>query len=201
MNKDNIPEIDNNKIACQQILAEDHSVFSLQMVVIPAGDYPELASLSLLHLYLNFIHRVTLGLIQPVATPAGIQFLLAGTKLTLIEFSLPQTEKSGESQKTTICICGGILVQPKECDRGQLDFIIETIPAGRRIILQLSDYCPLLLGDNRPSFWRKLLYRLTQAYIHKVVTIRFIANTYREITGRRPTRGVVSVAVRQGRKT
>lgn len=201
MKQDTIPEIDNNKIACQQILEADHSVFSLQMVVIPTGEYPKLASVDLLHLYLEYIQRVTLGLIRPGETPDGIQFRLAGTKLTLIEFSPPQTERSEESQKTTICICGGVLVQPQECDRGQLDFIIETVSAGTRVILKLSDYCPLLLGNNRPSFWRKLLYRLTQAYIHKIVTIGFVAMTYKKITGRRPSRKVVSVAVRHGKNT
>jgi hypothetical protein len=201
MENDTIPEIDNNKIACQQILEEDHSVFSLQMVVIPTGNYTELTSVELLRLYLDYIQRVTFGLIRPRETPEGIQFSLAGTKLALIEFLPPQTEKSGETQKTTICICGGFLVQPQECDRGQLDFIIETVPAGRRIILKLSDYCPLLLGNNRPSLWRKLLYRLTQAYIHKVVTVRFIAMTYLKITGRRPSSEVISVAVRHGKNT
>lgn len=201
MRRDNLPDIDSNKIAFQQILEEDHSVFSLQMVVIPRGKHPEITSAELLRLYLAYIKRFTLGLIRPDETPEGIQFRLAGTERAIIQFSPPLTEKYGENQKTTICICGGILVQPKECDRGQLDFIIEAVPSGTRVILKLSDFCPLLLGNSRPSCWRKWLYRLTQAYLHKIVTIRFIAMVYRKITGSRLSREVISIAVRQGHNT
>lgn len=201
MRRDNLPDIDSNKIAFQQILEEDHSVFSLQMVVIPPGKYPEITSAELLRLYLAYIKRFTLGLIRPEETPEGLQFRLAGSEHAIIQFSPPLTEKFGESQKTTICICGGILVQPKECDRGQLDFMIEAVPAGTRVILKLSDFCPLLLGSSRPSWWRKWLYRLTQAYLHKIVTLRFIAMVYRKITGSRLSREVISVAVRQGKNT
>lgn len=201
MKRDNLPDIDSNKIAFQQILEEDHSVFSLQMVVIPPGEYPQITSAELLRLYLAYIKRFTLGLIRPEETPEGIQFRLAGTERAIIQFSQPLTEKYGESQKTTIRICGGILVQPKECDRGQLDFMIEAVPAGTRVTLKLSDYCPLLLGNSRPSCWRKWFYRLTQAYLHKIVTIRFIAMVYRKITGSRLSREVISIAVRQGKNT
>lgn len=201
MKRDNLPDIDSNRIAFQQILEEDHSIFSLQMVVIPPGEYHEINSAELLSLYLAYIKRFTLGLIRPEETPEGILFRLAGTARAIIQFSPPLTEKTGESQKTTICICGGILVQPKECDRGQLDFMIEAVPSGTRVTLKLSDYCPLLLGSSRPSCWRRWLYRLTQAYLHKIVTIRFIAMVYRKITGSRLSREVISVAVRHGSNT
>ncbi|GFO57585.1 hypothetical protein GMSM_45920 [Geomonas sp. Red276] len=67
--------------------------------------------------------------------------------------------------------------------------------------MKLSDYCPLLLGSNKPSLWRKWLYRFTQAYIHKIVTVRFLAMVYRSTTGKGVRKGVVNIVVRQGKAT
>jgi hypothetical protein len=79
--------------------------------------------------------------------------------------------------------------------------MIETVDSGSRVTVKLSDFCPLILGSNRPSLWRKWLYRLTQAYIHKIVTIRFLAMVYRKVTGEKVQKGVVRLAVRQGINT
>lgn len=201
MDIDRLPDTGTDRIACQQILEEDHSVFSIQTVVIPHGEYPLFTSAELLRLYLSYIQSFTLGLIRPEETREGVHFRLAGTGLAIIEFSPPLTEKYAAGEKTTLCICGGLLVQPKECDRGQLDFIVQTIAAGTRATLKLADFCPLILGSSRPSLWRKWLYRLTQAYMHKIVTIRFLAMVYHKITGRRLRKNVVSIAVRHGKDT
>ena len=78
---------------------------------------------------------------------------------------------------------------------------MESIESGCRVALKLSDFCPLLLGSRQPSLWRKWLYRLTQAYIHKAVTIRFLAMIYRKITGEKLNKGVVKIAIRKGKDT
>jgi len=201
MQRDKIPETDKDRIAFQQILEEDHSVFSIQTVVIPSGKSGELTSVELLRLYLDYIKRCTLGLIQPEESPDGIAFRLIGTSASIIKFSPQLFAENGDIQKTTLCISGGLLVQPKECDRGQLDFMVESVATGIRATLKLSDYCPLILGSSHPSLWRKWLYRLTQAYLHKIVTIRFLAMVYRKNTGIRLTKDVVRIAVRQGKDT
>lgn len=201
MYRDRIPETDPDKIAFQQILEEDHSVFSIQSVVIPSADPDLLTSTGLLHLYLDYIRRCTFGLIQPEESPDGIAFRLAGTSAAIIKFSPRVFAESDTIQKTTLCISGGLLVQPKECDRGQLDFMLETVDSGIRATLRLSDYCPLILGSSRPSLWRKWLYRLTQAYMHKIVTIRFLAMVYRKTTGKRLAKNIVRIAVRHGKDT
>jgi len=201
MYRDRIPETDPDKIAFQQILEEDHSVFSIQSVVIPFGDPDGLTSTGLLRLYLDYIKRCTFGLIQPEESHDGIAFRLAGTSAAIIKFSPQLLAESGGIQKTTLRISGGLLVQPEECDRGQLDFLVEAVTTGTRATLKLSDYCPLILGSNQPSLWRKWLYRLTQAYLHKIVTIRFLAMVYRKMTGKRLTQDVVRIAVRHGKDT
>ena len=201
MSPDKLPEIDNDRIACQQILAEDHSVFSIQWLVIPQGITAELTSDRLLRLYLDYIERFTLGLIRSVTAEEGVEFRLGGSSLAIIKFSPPISEKTADGEKSTLRISGGLLVQPKECARGQLDFMIESLDAGSRVTLKLSDYCPLILGSSRPSLWRKWLYRLTQAYLHKTVTIRFLAMVYRQATGNRLKKDVVRIAVRKGKET
>jgi len=192
---------DYHEIACQQILAEDQSVFSIQWVVIPGVVPLQLTSGWLLDRYLAYIERFTLRLVRPTSTENGLEFRLGNSSIPLIKFNPPLHADTMNGNSTTLCICGGFLVQPRECDRGQLDFIVEQVTEGIRVTLQLSDYCPLLLGSNRPSLWRKWLYRLTQAYIHKIVTVRFLAMIYRQLTGSRPKSRVVKVALRKGEET
>jgi len=192
---------DYHEIACQQILDEDHAVFSIQWVVIPATAPVSMTAQSVLQSYLDYIERCTLKIVRPATSASGLDFRLGNSSLTLIRFNSPKHEEGEGGSRTTLHICGGVLVQPGECDRGQLEFIVERVADGTRITLQLSDFCPLLLGSRRPSPWRKWLYRLTQAYIHKVVTIRFLAMIYCKLSGVKPKTRVVKVALRTGEET
>jgi hypothetical protein len=93
-------------------------------------------------------------------------------------------------------------VQRDQCDRGELAFRCEPLPNDAvRVILRLSDYCPLLLGSQRPSIVRRWLYRLTQAALHRLVTIRFLALLYRELGGIARTVETIQVQVKNGRDT
>jgi len=198
MHPDSLPETNNYRVACQQILEENHSVFSIQWIILPPGNDHGLTSERLLQLYLDYVRRFTLGIIHSFRNDNGIEFRLAASSVAIIRFSPPLSESTTKGEKTTLRISGGLLVQQKECDRGQLEFFVESIESGCRVALKLSDFRPLLLGSSRPSPWRKWLYRLTQAYIHKVVTIRFLAMIYRKITGEKLKKGVVRIAIRKG---
>jgi hypothetical protein len=201
MKPDRLPEIDTYRVACQQILEENQSIFSIQWIILPPGSDHGLTSGRLLQLYLDYIKRFTLGVIRSVENDSGIEFRLAGSSVTIIRFSTPLLESTTDGEKTTLRISGGVLVQPKECDRGQFEFFVESVVSGCRVTLKLSDFCPLLLGSRQPSLWRKWLYRLTQAYIHKIVTIRFLAMIYRKITGEKLKKGVIRIAIRKGSDT
>jgi len=96
-------------------------------------------------------------------------------------------------------VSGGLLVQPRECDRGELLFNVEKVDGGVRVSLQLSDFCPLILGGPSPSFVRRWLYRLTQAAIHRLVTVRFLALLYRSLGGTATEIRIVRASVRSGR--
>lgn len=191
---DNAAEI----LACQQILVADQSVFSVQRLLLPDGCGGRITSAELLGYYLAYVERFTLGLIRAVTREGGIDFRLGRRGPALIRFAPPQATGAGGNEATVLQICGGILVQPQECLRGELEFRVEQTGAGCRLTLQLADFCPLLLGSSKPSRLRKLLYRLTQAYIHKVVTVRFLRLVYRQLTGRQLPGRAVAIEVRRG---
>jgi hypothetical protein len=188
------------QIACQQVLLEDNSVFSIQWTDLPAG-LPLLTGQELLQHYLRDISQQTWGLVRPLVSDQGIAFALAG-RLPLLSFLPPEPVTRAEGDGLALRICGGWLVQPAQCERGELLLLTATLPdSGQRITLRLADYCPLLLGSLRPSWLRRWLYRLTQAALHRLVTIRFLARLYRRLAGPGACIRTVPVAVRDGRRT
>lgn len=188
------------QIACQQVLQEDNSVFSIQWTDLPPG-LPRLDGQELLQHYLHDITRQTWGLVRPLATEQGLAFTLAGC-LPLLTFLPPEPVTLPEGDGLALRICGGWLVQPAHCERGELLLLTAPLPDnGQRITLRLADYCPLLLGSPRPSWLRRWLYRLTQAALHRLVTIRFLARLYRRLAGPAACVRTVAVAVRDGRRT
>ena len=186
------------EIACQQILEHDSSVFSIQWMILPPDHARGVDPSFLFSRYLQYIHRFTLSLIRPRVSADGVEFRLMATNIVLLKFRGPVSGEVSGRRSLTLFIEGGVLVQPKQCDRGELAFIVAETAAGPRVTLQLSEFCPLLLGNQRPSLWRKWLYRLTQAYIHKVVTVRFLARVYRELAGPGVRIKVVNVLLREG---
>jgi hypothetical protein len=186
---------DRQEIACQQVLLEDSSVFSVQWSVFPAPLADGLEAGDLLARYLVYIRRCTLSLIRPRQTAEGVEFRLLGSRLSLLSFLPPFN--AGED--VILRICGGLLVQPHQCDRGELRFAASPQRDGVKMTLTLSEYCPLILGGTNPSLVRRWLYRLTQAAIHRLVTIRFLKLLYRDLAGTAAPVRVVNATVREGR--
>lgn len=192
-----MPQRISLQIACQQVLLEDSSVFSIQWTDLPGMLASGMTPQRLLEAYLGAIKRMTWGLIQPNVAADGISFQLFGC-LPLLCFLRPEPEGGWLSLR----ICGGLLVQRDQCDRGELAFNCQPLPDGQiRVTLRLSDYCPLLLGSPRPSVVRRWLYRMTQATLHRLVTVRFLARLYRELGGTAQRVETVRVQVQQGRNT
>ncbi len=171
------------EIACQQVLREDSSVFSIQRMTLPARHAGAVAPERLLERYLAHVGRFTLSLVRPVRSAEGIDFRLNATRLNLLSFAPPLASDDGLTSSTTLRISGGYLVQRRECGQGELSFITEPCGEGIKVVVRLADYSPLLLGSRRPSRGRKLFYRLTQALLHKVVTIRFLVRLYHDLEG------------------
>ncbi len=180
--------MDENEIACHQVLQKESTVLSAQWTVLPAsyaaGVTPEL----LLERYLRHLRRFTWSLVRPRRDAGSIEFRCLGR--TLLRFRGPLQTGCAT---LTLAIDGGLLVQPQNCHRGELAFVCEELPDGTRVSLQLADYCPLLLGGPAPGRLRKWLYRLTQAAIHRLVTVHFLIRLHRELAGRRVCCRVVRV--------
>ena len=189
------------QIACQQILQEDNSVFSIQWVDLPPEISSQLTAERLLTHYLEAVRTLTAGLVQPVSSEQELAFCLAG-RLPLLTFLPAEPVVTPEGSGLALRICGGLLVQPAQCERGELLLLLSQLPEkGQRITLRLADYCPLLLGSSQPSWIRRWLYRLTQAAIHRLVTVRFLVRLYRSLGGTGTIIRTVQVNVRNGRRT
>lgn len=181
-------------IACQQILQRDASVFSIQWLDLAPEPAEGLTPELLLRRYLEHIRRFTGTLVRPMRHGASVEFRLWRSRVALLSFT------AGETAATALAlrIDGGLLVQPAHCRQGELIFTCEPRDAAVRIGLQLSGYRPLLLGRRQPGRFNKWLYRLTQAAIHKLVTVRFLTRLYRERAGRGACCRVVRVNLREG---
>jgi len=183
------------EIVCQQVLVEDSSVFSTQSTVFPPEIASGLTPRHLLERYLSYIRGTTLSIIRPFTSENGIEFRLLATRWSLICFRPPAEEGSSLALR----ICGGFLVQKHQCERGELRFMTEHETSGTRVTLQLSDYCPLILGSSSPSKIRYWLYRLTQSLIHRLVTVRFLVLLYRDYAGYPASVNVVAEKAQEGR--
>jgi hypothetical protein len=181
-------------IACQQVLQQDASVFSIQWMDLPPSLADGLTPALLLEKYLEHIRRFTATLIRPVRLGNRVEFRFGASRTCLLSF---ETSETGATS-LALCIDGGLLVQPAFCRQGELVFSCEPQGDLVRIGLRLADYCPLLLGSRTPSLFRKWFYRLTQAAIHKIVTVRFLIRLYRERAGKGACCRVMPVRVRQG---
>jgi len=171
------------EIVCQQVLMEDSSVYSSQWMTVPASIAVRLSPQYLLEQYLLYIRRWTRGIIRPLRLDGRTEFRIAGTSLSLVSFKGPHFEGADGRGIALLDICGGLLVQSGGGNRGMLSIIVEPEQDGKRITLLLADYIPLLLGSRRPSSLRKLLYRFTQAFIHRLVTVDFLVACYSELAG------------------
>jgi len=176
-------------------MTEDASIFSVQWTDLPVAIAGSLSADELLRRYLGYVRKCTLTLIRPTTLESGIEFRLIGTPLSLISF-LPATHTDNF---VILRICGGFLVQPRQCDRGELRFGAEPALESVRISLQLSDFCPLILGSSSPSPLRLWLYRFTQAALHRLVTVRFLSLLYHELVGPHAGVRVKNIVVRAGK--
>lgn len=185
----------HQEIACQQVLVDNDSVFSLQWSLFPSAITVGFSPEKLLERYLSYIRACTLSIIRPRTLQTGLEFRLLDTNWSLISFLPPKSD----SVSVTLQICGGLLVQPRQCNRGEFRFGFEPVPEGVRVSLRLSEFCPLILGSRSPSRVRFWLYRLTQAAIHRLVTVRFLTLLYREMSGYPAGVRIVTISPSEGR--
>ena len=78
------------EIACQQVMVEDGSVFSVQWTVLPVASAAGLSPQKLLERYLVYIRKCTFSIIRPLVLHTGLEFRLLNTGWSLISFLPPQ---------------------------------------------------------------------------------------------------------------
>lgn len=173
----------------------DSSVFSVQSCLFPAGIAAKLTTSALLEHYLRHIQRCTAGMIRPNVAEDAIEFRLLGSRLSLISFLPPHADGNA----LVLPISGGLLVRQRRERQGELRFVAEPDGIGIRVALRLSGFHPMLLGAPPPTFCHYWLYRLSQAYIHRLVTIGFLARLHRELAGDCPVVRIMPLKEREGR--
>jgi hypothetical protein len=185
------------EIAAQQVLQPDGSVFSSQSMLFPAKYADVITGPKLLDRYLKYIRETTFSVIRPVSGPHGIQFRLLGSPISILSFAFPELISAPERSEVRLKIVGGVMVQRNET-AGTFNFFAMKTGEGVRASVELSDFCPMLLGSRKPSLLRKLLYRFTQATVHEFVTMRFLSTLYHEVTGVKVRATRKSVHLRNG---
>ncbi len=165
-----------NKIASREVIAGGHKVFSRQWIKIPHIDKTLLTPPFLVESYMAYIRKCTLSIVRPVQSSGKTAFALFGSSFPLLIFSGPEFSGNESSQTAALRIEGGWLVQRNECGKGMFSLIIEIVEEGVQVVVQVCDYCPLLLGGRKPSHIRKWAYSCTQALIHKIITSGFLCH-------------------------
>jgi hypothetical protein len=186
------------EIACQQVLLQDGSIYSVQWLVVPERSAHLVSAEFLLQRYLQHVRTFTLSLVRPVINEAGVQFLLIGTSLAFLSFAPPDFTHGPQGEAVHLRNIGGLLVQGRASGGGVLSFLIEREGDGLRITMQLLYSRPLLLGSGNPSALRRLFFSLTQGHLHRVITVRYLTKVYRELTGDKVRLRVRQVRVREG---
>ncbi len=164
----------DNAILSEDLPLDGAAVLSSQSVHLDKYRAADLSPELLVESYLAFVRHCTWSLVRPEAAPGAVSFTLLGSPLSLLIFTGPEYSPGEHLQAATLSIAGGVLVQPGECSRGMLTFTVEPGTTGTLVTIQVSDYCPLILGGTKPSRLRRWLYRCTQALIHQHVTVNFL---------------------------
>lgn len=186
------------EIACQQVLQPDGSVYSVQSLLIPERAAEGVTAELLLDRYLRLIKASSLFLVRPTQGRDGLQFRLAGTSLAFLRFAPAERLTDAQGETVRLRTVGGFMVGAGEPVRGDFSFRAGQEAGGVRVTVQLT-YCrPLLLGSGPPSPLRRFLFSATQGRVHKAITVRFLAELYRNLTGDRRRLPVRKVQVREG---
>jgi hypothetical protein len=185
-------------IKYQQVLQQDGSVFSVQWLDFPESSAKAITAPRVLDRYLQYVRKITLSLIRPTLAANGVQFRLAGSSWAVLSFAPPELVTGDGWEEVRMLINGGFMAMQGGCQWGVFSVFAERTDEGRRVKVQLSEFCPMLMGKAAKSRLRKQLYKYTQAYVHKVVTVSFLSRLYRDITGVKAQHTVDEVKVREG---
>ncbi|UFS68584.1 hypothetical protein LPW11_11715 [Geomonas sp. RF6] len=188
------------EVYCQQVLQPEGTVFSVQWVDVPKPVAAGVDARSVMERYFAFIRTMTFAVVRPtVAKSGGVEFRFLSSSLSLLTFAPPRYECERKRTAVHLDMVGGKLVQ-SPCGRGLFSMFTEEMEDSVKVTVRLDGFRPALLGCATPTLPRRLLYRLTQASVHKWATIAFLMRFYREVTGVKVHPEVKPVQLREGVK-
>jgi hypothetical protein len=131
--------------------------------------------------YWRFLTRVTLGLIRVVYTPAERMVVLLTRPFVLLRFQAPEYEMDDEHALVRWRIARGVLVAARgRGGDGYLEIEIQRRPcdhpgmACAHVTVEVANFYPMIATTfSRP------VYRLTQSFIHVLVTHAFLRSLAR----------------------
>jgi hypothetical protein len=131
--------------------------------------------------YWRFLTRVTLGLIRVVYTDAERFVVLLTRPFVLLRFSAPEYEMGDRHGVVRWRIERGVLVASRgRGGDGYLEIEIERLPSDApgsavlRVTVEVDNFYPMIA-----STFSKPVYKLTQAFVHVLVTHAFLRSLAR----------------------
>jgi hypothetical protein len=138
--------------------------------------------------YWRFLTRVSLGLIRVKYTPQSREIVLVTRPFKLLTFHAPEYETEPRLGRVTWRINRGFLVAPRGRGKGYLRIEVERRedwsdgPGGMqvaRVSSEVGNFYPLIAGWGWFAKIGRYVYRLTQLFIHVIVTEAFFRSLAR----------------------
>jgi hypothetical protein len=138
--------------------------------------------------YWRFLTRVSLGLIRVLYTPDRREVVLITRPFRLLTFNAPEYETEATQGMVTWSIREGLLVAPHGRNKGYLRISVERRedwsdgPGGlqvARVSSEVGNFYPTIAGWGWFARIGQFVYRITQLFIHAIVTDAFFRSLVR----------------------
>jgi hypothetical protein len=138
--------------------------------------------------YWRFLTRMSLGLIRVLYTPDRREVVLITRPFRLLTFNAPEYDTEATRGTVTWSIREGLLVAPHGRNKGYLRISVERRedwgdgPGGlqvARVTSEVGNFYPTIAGWGWFAKIGQFIYRITQLFIHAVVTDAFFRSLAR----------------------
>jgi hypothetical protein len=178
----------------QNSSAPDGSVTTKQVadVTLPQSELDRIWSAEYLErlarTYWRFLTRASLGLIRVLYTPDRREVVLLTRPFRLLTFNAPEYETEATRGVVTWSIREGLLVAPHGRNKGYLRISVErredwSDGAGglqiARVTSEVGNFYPTIAGWGWFAKIGRVVYRITQLFIHVIVTEAFFRSLAR----------------------
>jgi hypothetical protein len=167
----------------------DGRLWSEQRIAIPRAQWPTDQALDAAFIdqladdYFRAMRRMTFGVFYTVPRGAGLA-MRAPLVGDVLVFDQPQVTCDDRAARISWPVVGGAMQSRRTPDRGRISFEAAQDQSGAvlTLIIRVEDYTTRLID----LFGRRLgiiVYHLTQGLSHKTLTLRFLREQARRLTG------------------